>query len=126
MNNVARIASYSEFHQALGHVSASYIRPSSYSDGYLIPPIPKAFHCHICNISNLTKKTPPPAHQRAKLPFELIHSDLSGKFSVRSLGKSLYYISFIDNKTHYPWVRFLREKSEAATTIRDFITFIEQ
>ena len=82
-NDTAQVASYDEFHQALGHVSAPYIRSDSYSDGHLIPPCPKAFHCHVCKISNSTKKIPLPA-ACATRPFELIHSDLSGKFSVES------------------------------------------
>ena len=66
-------------------------------------------------------KVPPPAASNAKCPYELIHPDLSGKFSVQSLGISYYYLSLIDDKTRFTWVCFLREKSDAVKCIMDFV-----
>ena len=65
--------------------------------------------------------SPPPAASNTKLPYELIHSDLSGDFSVQSFGKLYYCLSPIDDKTRFTWVRFLREKSDAIKFIKDFI-----
>ena len=119
--DVARLASFEEWHSALGHVSPAYMSSNSYADGHLIPSAPKNFECHHYVLSKSTKKVPPPATSNAKRPYELIHSDLSGKFSVQSLGKSYYYLSLIDDKTRFTWVRFLREKSDAVKCIKDFV-----
>ena len=39
---------------------------------------------------------------------QLIHSDVFGPLPVPSLGKSLYYVSFIDDFSRRTWVYFLR------------------
>ena len=39
---------------------------------------------------------------------QLIHSDVFGPVPVPSLGKSLYYVSFIDDFSRRTWVYFLR------------------
>jgi hypothetical protein len=43
---------------------------------------------------------------------QLVHSDVFGPMSVPSLGKSVYYVSFIDEFSRNTWIYFLREKSE--------------
>ena len=126
MEDRARLVTYDEWHQAFGHVSPSYITPSCYEDGHLIPSQPSHFDCSTCSLSKSTKTTPPLATTRSTKPFELIHSDLSGKFSTQSLGKSLYYITFINDLTRYTWIRFLRHKSDAAKAIKDFIKEIKR
>jgi len=59
-------------------------------------------------------------------PFELIHSDLSGKFSVLSLGKSLYYMTFIGDKSRFAWVYLLKNKSDAGKALKDFVRKVER
>ena len=43
---------------------------------------------------------------------ELMHSDVFGPVSVSSLGKSVYYIAFIDDFSRNTWIYFLRKKIE--------------
>jgi hypothetical protein len=50
-----------------------------------------------------------------------MHSDLSEKFSVKSKGGALYYISLIDEKTRYAWVRFLKKKSDASEALESMV-----
>ena len=69
---------------------------------------------------------PGASYKRAEKPFELIHTDLSGKFSIPSIGIRLYYITFIDDKTRYSWIAFLSQKSDTTRVIRNFITQIDQ
>ena len=66
------------------------------------------------------------SYKRAENPFELIHTNLSGKFSIPSIGKRLYYITFINNKTRYSWIAFLPQKSDTMRVIQNFITQIDQ
>ena len=57
---------------------------------------------------------------------ELIHTDLFGKFSIPSIGKRLYYITFIDDKNWYTWIAFLSKKSDTTRIIKDFIAKIDR
>ena len=43
---------------------------------------------------------------------ELIHSDVFEHVPIPSLGKSLYYVSFIDDLSRNIWIYFLRKKYE--------------
>ena len=51
--------------------------------------------------------------KRAKQILELVHSDLFGPMKVLSLGKFVYYVSFIDDFSRNTWIYFLKKKSEA-------------
>ena len=39
-----------------------------------------------------------------KEPLELIHSDVYGKMNHKSIGGAEYFLTFVDDKTHYIWV----------------------
>jgi transposase InsO family protein len=120
--HVARLSTYMDWHKAFGHVSSKYINPSCYTDGHLLPKQPLIFECDQCALSKSTKQKPLTSSSHAKRPFELIHSDLSGRWSQPSFGKSEYYITFVDDYSKYTWVKFLRQKSDATKAIHDFVS----
>ena len=49
---------------------------------------------------------------RAKEPLSLVHSDVCGKIGTKSLGGANYFLTFIDDKTHYVWVYIPKTKDE--------------
>ena len=49
---------------------------------------------------------------RAKEPLGLVHSDVCGKIGTESLGGANYFLTFIDDMTHYVWVYALKTKDE--------------
>jgi len=50
--------------------------------------------------------------KRVKGILELMHNDVFGPVSVPSLGKSVYYVSFIDGFSRNTWIYFLMKKYE--------------
>ena len=62
---------------------------------------------------------------RAKGILELIHSDVFGPVLVPSLGKSVYYVSFIDDFLRNIWIYFLRKKSELFAKFKEFKAIVE-
>ena len=48
-----------------------------------------------------------------------------GPIPVPSLGKSLYYVSFIDDFSRRTWVYFLRQKSEVFSKFKEFKALVE-
>lgn len=124
----ANFSCYEEFHHALGHRRVAHPE-RIYKDGKLAPSLPANFDCEGCLLSKSTHKKPVPdgtARTRRSQPLEIIHSDLSGKFSRKSLGGKWYYITFIDDATRYAWVRFLEKKSDAAQAIIDFVNYAKK
>ena len=54
-HDVARLASFEEWHSALGNVSPTYMNANCYADGHLTPAAPKHFECHHCALSKSAK-----------------------------------------------------------------------
>ena len=58
-------------------------------------------------------------------PLELVHSDVSGKMNTPSLGEGEYFLTFIDDYTHYTWVYVLKRKSEVFDKFQNWKALIE-
>jgi hypothetical protein len=93
--STAAASSYRHWHAAFGHVAPSSLRHRDfYVDGNLIPSPPTEFRCEPCALAKSTHKVPEPITLRlATRKLELVHSDLSGRFSVPSYGNKRYYMS---------------------------------
>jgi hypothetical protein len=48
-----------------------------------------------------------------------------GPVPVPSLGKSVYYVSFIDDFSRNTWIYFLRKKSEVFDKFKEFKALVE-
>src|SRR5258706_947006 len=104
------LTAYSHWHKAFGHVDTFARNKSFYEDGEILLNFIK-YNCQPCLLSKSVHHPPEPSLTRATKPLERIFSDLSGKAPIPSLGGSFYYISFIDDFTHFAWIYFLKEKS---------------
>ncbi|POS82107.1 hypothetical protein EPUL_006222 [Erysiphe pulchra] len=93
-------SSYLEAHECFGHPGENIMSTLKSKYANLIPNKPEDFHCPACIFAKLTHKSETSRPRRYSKPFEIIHYDLSGKFSVESLSGKSYYISFIDD--HFP------------------------
>ena len=67
----------------------------------------------------------PSGAKRANKILELVHSDVFGPVSVPSLGKYMYYVSFIDDFSRNTWIYFLRKKSEVFEKFKEFKALVE-
>ena len=118
--------SFEHWHSAFGHVNSSVFRHQTfYEDGSLLHIPPKSYDCSSCSLAKSTHHVPSQSTSHASKPLELIYSDLSGKVPVLSLGGFYYYLTFVDDFTHYAWIYFLKNKSDATAAIKNFITLIE-
>jgi transposase InsO family protein len=67
----------------------------------------------------------PSSATRAEGILQLVHSDVFGPVLVPSLGKSVYYVSFIDDFSRKTWIYFLRKKSEVFDRFKEFKALVE-
>ena len=75
--------------------------------------------CGACNQGKQVKvqhKKVPDVQTSA--PLDLIHMDLMGPMHTESIGGKKYVFVLVDDFTHFPWVRFIREKSETAESFK--------
>jgi transposase InsO family protein len=54
-----------------------------------------------------------------------VHSDVFGPVSIPSLGKYLYYVSFIYYFLRNTWIYFLRKKSKVFDRFKEFKALVE-
>ena len=67
----------------------------------------------------------PSGGKRTKQILELVHSDVFGPVNVPSLGKSVYYVSFIDDFSRNTWIYFLKKKSEVFDRFKEFKALVK-
>jgi transposase InsO family protein len=56
---------------------------------------------------------------------QLVHNDVFGPVLVPSLGKFVYYVSFIDEFSRNTWIYFLRKKYEVFDMFKEFKALVE-
>ena len=64
--------------------------------------------------------------KRVKGILELVHSDVFLPVSVPSMGKSMYYVSFIDDLSRNTWIHFRTKKYEVLDMFKEFKALVEK
>jgi len=90
----------------------------------------KNFHlndsCVSCKKGKQTKRShKPKKFHTIDTPLELLHMDLFGPISVKSIARDSYCLVVTDDFSRFSWVFFLKEKSETFGCIKVLITTIE-
>jgi transposase InsO family protein len=81
--------------------------------------------CEHCVYGKKNRVRFPSGATRAEGILQLVHNDVFGPVSVPSLGKSVYYVSFIDDFSRNTWIYFLRKKSEVFDRFKEFKALVE-
>ena len=69
---------------------------------------------------------PQSSDRRAANPLDLIHSDVCGKMSSKSLSGAEYFVTFIDDKTRYVWVYIIKRKSDVFKCFCEWRSLVEK
>ena len=69
---------------------------------------------------------PKKCSQKNNQPLELTHSDVCGPMSVTSVGGSIYFVTFIDDSTHYTHLCMLKYKSVVMDKFKEFVQLSER
>jgi hypothetical protein len=67
----------------------------------------------------------PSSAMRVEGILQLVHNDVFGPVSIPSLGKSVYYVSFIDDFSRNTWIYLLRKKSKVFDRFKEFKDLVE-
>jgi len=62
---------------------------------------------------------------RALKPFDLIHMDLWGPFSQSSVHGHKYFLTIVDDFSHYTWIVLLKTKGDVHIHVQNFVSLIE-
>jgi hypothetical protein len=81
--------------------------------------------CEPCVKGKLHRAPFSVANRRADEPLGLVHTDVCGKLNKQSLSGAEYFLTFIDDKTRYVWVYFLKSKNEVFKRFVEWKTMAE-
>jgi hypothetical protein len=115
------------WHQRLGHIEEKGLRllhGKGMVEGMYKFSLDFDFSEH-CLYGKQNRVRFPSGTKMAEGILQLVHSDVFGPLLVPSLGKSVYYVSFIDDFLMNTWIYFLRNKSEVFDRFKEFKAFVE-
>ena len=72
------------------------------------------------------RQMPTSSGTRSEELFGLVHSDVCGKISTKSIGGAEYFLTFIDDKTRYVWVHTLKLKAEVFDRFVEWKALVEK
>lgn len=115
------------WHQRLGHIGEKGLRilhGIGMVEGMRNSSLDFDF-CENCVYGKQNRVSFPSGGKRVKQILELVHSDMFGRIKVPSLGKSVYYVSFIDDFSRNTWIYFLNKKFEVFDKFKEFNALVE-
>src|SRR5436190_6184426 len=78
-------------------------------------------HCGACQVGKQVANTHPHKNfMSTSRPLELLHMDLFGPTTYKSIGGHLYCLVILDDYSRYSWVFFLHEKSKTMGIFKKF------
>jgi hypothetical protein len=117
---------YDFWHATLGHPFKANVNQKLYDDGYLIPDDLFNLTCNPCDLSKSTHSAPKPVESKSTEVFNLIHTDVCGPFPNESYGGSKYFLTVIDDFSHFSWVFFLKQTADTSITLLTFFNNVER
>lgn len=81
--------------------------------------------CEFCKEGKQIRSPFPSSGNRVSNILDHIHSDLCGPMKIASIGGAKYFPTFTDDFPRKLFVYFLKSKSDAISTFKDFKQFVE-
>jgi hypothetical protein len=115
------------WHQRLGHIRVKGLL-LLHGKG-MVEGMPKCsldfYFCEHCVYGKKNQVKFPSGASMAEGILQLVHSDVFGPKSVPSLGKFVYYVSFIDDFSRNTWIYFFMKKYEGFDRFKEFKALVE-
>jgi hypothetical protein len=81
--------------------------------------------CRGCALGKFTKASFPSSDSRSAGILDLVHTDVCGPMSRKSLSGCEYYLTFIDDYSRKTWIYFLKATSEVFARFQEFRALVE-
>ena len=112
------------WHQRLGHVGEQQLKEmvsKEMARRVRIPMSSQLLFCEGCVEGKMKRKPFQPVGEiRSTRLLERVHSDVCGPFSVESIGRKKYFVTFIDDYSRCCRVYFMRQKNEIFEKFKEF------
>ena len=118
------------WHKRYGHLGVQDLEALSRGgmvDGLDLDQSKTIFFCEPCVMAKSQRTSfPKTSGTRATKPLALIHTDVCGKISTKSLSGAEYFVTFIDDYSRRVWVYFIRNKSEVFGRFVEWKAMVEK
>jgi hypothetical protein len=121
-NNVSLPAS-ALWHFRLGHLSNSRIDALQSQFPFISHDFSDV--CDVCYFAKHKRLPFVHSSNKAIKPYDLIHFDIWGPISIKSLHNHSYFLIVVDDHTRFTWITLMKNKSEARNHVQNFIKLIE-
>ena len=124
--SIAEVEYADLWHRRLGHISEGAMSTMIREDlalGVRFKPEKLKF-CDVCVLGRHCREPFNGARDRATRPLERIHSDVCGPIDTPSWEGHRYFVSFIDDQSHFAVVYLLRKKSEVFEKFKEFSAMV--
>ena len=116
------------WHQRYGHLSTNnlrLLRDQKLVSGMDFPSAKESEFCEGC-AHGKQKRAPFPNGQatRASEILKIVHSDVCGPMQENSLGGSRYFVTFIDDKSRFTAVYFMKTKDQVFEKFKEYETMV--
>jgi len=81
--------------------------------------------CRGCALDKYAKAAYSKSNNRDKSALGLIHLDICGPMSTKSLSGAEYFVTFNDDHSRKTWIYFLRTKDEVSDRFKEFKSLVE-
>ena len=126
--NIADTSDLELWHRRYGHLGITNLKKlvnSNMVEGFKGTLTGKLDVCEPCAYGKQHRAPFPVSKTCSKEVLELVHTDVCGKMEVKSLSGNEYFVTFIDDKSRYIWVYFLKYKSQVFQTFLDWKALAE-
>jgi hypothetical protein len=92
-----------------------------------VPQISTEYHdvCRGCALGKFTKASFPSSDTRSAGILDLVHTDVCGPMTQKSLSGCKYYLTFTDDYSRKTWIYFLKAESEVFKRFQEFRALVE-
>nr|XP_016476182.1 PREDICTED: uncharacterized protein LOC107797775 [Nicotiana tabacum] len=112
------------WHYRLGHLPYNKLKSISSKLSISVPST-QQFPCHICPLARQTRNSFPSSSTTTTCLFALIHVDVWGPYNTITHSGNRYFLTLVDDYSRSTWTYLLSTKSNAFTTLKDFIVMVE-
>ena len=123
--------SWEVWHKRYGHIGMDSLQElfnKKLVDGFSVDPKTPKYDCVAC-VQAKQHVTPFPKGHREKdsqmRPGQLTHTDIWGPYYVQSIHGNVYLITFLDDGTRRPRLRFLKRKDEGGQAVKDYVASLK-
>ena len=107
------------WHWRLGHLSSSRFSSIIQTNNYVS--FNKSCFCPVCPLAKHSRLPFPHSSTATSFPFELIHVDVWGAYSIPSLCGAHYFFTIVDDFTRSTWLYLMQYKSETSHFLKLYI-----